>query len=88
MAESTQAVYRPREAFSCDIDGVPYVLRPTDLVNESHPAFKGREQMFQQVTGEGGEDYRSRTSATAARATETATAAPGEKRQRSSTLKD
>jgi hypothetical protein len=63
------AIYRVREPFAFDQpNGVQRVMRPGDLVGEDDPAYKGKEHLYEAVE------------AAAARAVESATAAPGERR--------
>ncbi len=65
-------VQRVKEAHSYDQGGVPIVMRVGALVDDDDPRIKGREQFYEPA-----EDAAVRTSAVA---TETATAAPGERR--------
>ena len=66
------AIYRVREPFAFDqSDGVQRVMRPGDLVNDTDPAYKGREALYEPVE------------VAATRAVETTSAAPGERRTRS-----
>ncbi|RBO82073.1 hypothetical protein [Nocardia puris] len=65
-------ILRAREAFSyTDHHGVPRIVRPGDLVEDSDPGVKGREHLYEPV-----EVAAARSSAVV----EQATAAPGEKR--------
>lgn len=70
-------VLRVSEAFSTDVDGVPRVYPAGTLIDSKDPVAKGRERFFAKV-----EDYVARSNASNAGATETATAAPGERRSR------
>lgn len=81
MAEktSTETLYRPREAFSFDVGSRQYLMRPSDIVNAKHPAFKGREHLFEEITPEQVQERKARSSVGA---TETASAAPGQQRVR------
>lgn len=64
-------VYRATEPFAfTSVSGVPRVIRPGDLIADTDPDFKGREHLFEPAV------------AAANRATETASAAPGERRAR------
>lgn len=65
-------VQRVKEAHSYDEGGVPVTMRTGTLVGDDDPRIKGREQFYEPA-----EDATVRTSAVA---TETTTAAPGERR--------
>jgi hypothetical protein len=69
--------YRTRESFSCDIGGITYVFSVGQVVNDEHPAFKGREGLFESL-----DDYAAALATSTA--SETASAAPGERRVRGS----
>lgn len=73
-------VLRVVEPFAADVDGVPRVFPAGHLIQSNDPVAKGRERFFVKV-----EDFVSRQ--TASGAVETATAAPGERRQRSEAAK-
>lgn len=79
-----EIVYRVTEGFAIDKDGRSYVMKPGDLVDARHPAYKGREHLFEPVDTAHVRDAlsRTRTSASASDALEIATAGPGEKRTR------
>ncbi|CNG99014.1 Uncharacterised protein [Mycobacterium tuberculosis] len=65
-------VYRATEAFAFTSGtGIPRIIRPGDLITDDDPDYKGREHLFEPAV------------AAAVRATETASAAPGERRHRS-----
>jgi hypothetical protein len=80
-----EPVYRVLEAFSFDEGGRPWVMRKGDLVTPSHPAFAGREGLLERVDDD---VVRRQTMSVSAannvRATETASAAPGQRRAVSS----
>lgn len=77
MAEAQTPMYRVREAFSFDHGGRAYVMRTGDIVGADHPAFKGREALFEEINAESGiRDYSAGTTGIV----ETATANPGERR--------
>jgi hypothetical protein len=69
--------YRTRESFSCDIGGITYVFGVGQIVTDDHPAFKGREGLFESL-----DDYAAALATSTA--SETASAAPGERRVRGS----
>jgi hypothetical protein len=65
-------IYRAREAFAfTGKNGVPRVITPGSLISADDPDYKGREHFFEPVE------------VAATRATETASASPGERRARS-----
>lgn len=67
------AIYRAKEAFA--LPGITgRVVTPGSLMSDDDPDFKGREHLFEPVET---------AAARAASATETASAAPGERRTRS-----
>lgn len=70
---------RVRSPFSCVIPGNPgFVAQEGMVLNTDHPAYRGREALFEPV-----EAAAARTSA----AVEQATAAPGERRSRVRSVK-
>jgi hypothetical protein len=70
------ATLRVKEAFSCDIKGVPYTFPAGALIDSNHPAIEGRKHLFETVQSYmEGEAKRLR-----GKDVEEATAAPGEKR--------
>ena len=79
---------RVREAFAYMVGSFPDVLRPGDVVSSDHPAVKGREDKFEEVTTDNAL-IRDPSSALlqASGVIEQATAAPGEKRSRSRAAK-
>lgn len=68
--------------FTSRTTGLPRVVTPGALFDASDPDLKGKEHLFEPV-----ENHVERMQATRARAVETASAAPGEKRVRSRSLK-
>jgi hypothetical protein len=87
MADEQKQVYRVRDSFSTDIKGQTYVLRKGELVDESHPCFKGREALFEPVDADVVREQRERQVVRAVPAVETAVSAPGSKRTRTPAAK-
>jgi hypothetical protein len=79
---------RVREAFAYMVGNYPDVLRPGDVVSSDHPAVKGREDKFEDVTTDNAL-VRDPSAALvpASGVIEQATAAPGEKRSVSTAKK-
>lgn len=71
------AVFRVKEPFSFDVDGVPVTVKRGALLEEGHPWVAGHEQYMEPA-----EDAAQRSAGTTPQAVETATAAPGERRTR------
>ncbi|QTJ64980.1 hypothetical protein HYG77_04780 [Rhodococcus sp. ZPP] len=70
------SILRAREAFAfTDSQGVPRVVRPGDLFDDSDPSVVGREKLFEPV-----EVAAHRAEAAVSGGVEAAVAAPGEKR--------
>ena len=78
-AAEVENVYRVLEPFAFDHEGRPYVMRKGDIVEGDHPAYIGRERLFEQVTAQAAREARQMR--TQVSAVETATAAPGERRR-------
>jgi hypothetical protein len=77
------ATHVAREPFSfTSKDGMPRVFTPGQTIDTGDPDFKGREHLFEPAEDRTARDSDSRASRTTARASETATAAPGEIRTR------
>lgn len=71
-----------REGFAfTSRDGMPRVFSPGDLCDDQDPDYRGREHLFQPAE-EATIMATSRRGSSPTRATETATAAPGEQRAR------
>jgi hypothetical protein len=68
-------IVQATEHFSVQLGRIPAVVSPGDLYYADDPVVKGREHLFQTV------EVRRSVTAKTSRATETATAAPGEKRR-------
>lgn len=68
-------VWRVKEAYSFDHNGVPVTMRVGDLLEDSDLRAVGREQFL-----EAAQDAAQRAAGTAPATVETATAAPGELR--------
>lgn len=66
MATAQKTFVRPREAFTGDYDGVPFVANPSEIFADDHPLVKRHPDKFMPVMERG--------------AVATMTAAPGEKR--------
>lgn len=64
-------LYRAKQGFSTDIDGVPTAIQAGELVREGHPLLLGRSEMFEPIIVQ--------------HEWEQATAAPGEYRERGKT---
>lgn len=71
-------VWRVKEAFSFDHQGVPVTMRVGDLLEDDDPRAAGREQFLEPA-----QEAAQRAAGTTPAAVETATAAPGERRARS-----
>jgi hypothetical protein len=71
-------VWRVKEAFSFDHQGVPVTMRVGDLLEDDDPRAAGREQFL-----EAAQEAAQRAAGTTPATVETTTAAPGERRARS-----
>jgi hypothetical protein len=77
--------FHPQEPFTIQgRDGLPRTFTPDQVIADDDPDYKGREQLFEPVSKSVERASQSRSSGgpMAARAAETASAAPGEKRFR------
>lgn len=78
-------MYRALDSFSFDDKGRSYVIGMNKIVSEAHPAYQhairvgATETLFEEITPEAMAERESRASTMTA-ATETTTAAPGERR--------
>lgn len=70
-------IYRPKQAFSAPVDGVPWSFTRETLVEEGHPLLDAYPELFEEI-----EAHFKAPVKTTKRSVESATAAPGEKRNR------
>ena len=68
-------IYRPKQAFSAPVDGVPWSFTRDTLVEEGHPLLEAYGDLFEEVEPHFKAPEKKRS-------VESATAAPGEKRNR------
>lgn len=80
--------FHAREPFNIrGKNGLPRTFMPAEVISSDDPDFKGHEKMFEPISESVDRATQSRAGRHgAARAAETASAAPGEKRSRSTTI--
>lgn len=79
MADNSDTIYRVVEPFSFDEDGHPWVMRKGDLIGPRHPAYKRYAESSLLEPVDAGQ---ASAPVTSTRAVETASAAPGQRRSR------
>lgn len=71
------SIYRPKQAFSAPVDGIPWSFNRDTLVEEGHPILDAYPELFEVV-----EPHFKAPVKDKKRSVESATAGPGEKRNR------
>jgi hypothetical protein len=69
-------IYRPKQPFSAPVDGVPWSFTRETLVEEGHPLLDVYEALFEEI------EAHFKAPEPKKRSVESATAAPGEKRNK------
>jgi hypothetical protein len=72
-------VFQVRDAFSFDHNGRTYVMKRGEIITGDHPAYRGREALFETVTADAAREHA--LMRTQVSAVETATAEPGMRRR-------